>query len=169
MFTTFIKHPTIPSFVVGAALGAVAVFRYNRHMQIFRSNIQELAEIDATIERLDVILERHKVLKNKLREAGNDYWDMKNEYGSFFSVSPNLPEHYKYMWRSELPEVIALQSFMPYAHKELLRLEDGEVFEEAEAQEYLMIIDVVRKTFDKAVSAAKAAVEDEKQQNKVVN
>lgn len=157
MFTTFIKHPTIPSFVAGAALGAVATFRYCRHMEVFRSNAQELAAIDAKIEK-------RKALKDKLLEAGNDYWDMKNEYGNFFSGNPNLPEHYKYMWRSELPEVIALQSFMPYAHKELLRLEDGEVFEESEAQEYLMIIAAVKKTFDQAVRAAQNAFAEEKRQ-----
>lgn len=159
MFTTFIKHPTIPSFVVGAALGAIAVFRYNRHMQIFRSNAQELADIDASIEK-------RKVLKDKLDKAANDYADMEKEYQNFFSGNPHLPEYYKYMWQDELPEVVALHGFISYAHKELKRLETAEIFEEAEAQEYLMIVAAVRKTFDRAVSTAKVAVEDKNGQKK---
>lgn len=159
MLSTFIKHPTVPSFVAGAVLGAVAVFRYNRHMQIFRSNAKEIADIDAAIEK-------RKVLKDKLDKAAKDYAAMEKEYQNFFSGNPYLPEYYKYMWQDELPEVVALHGFISYAHKQLKSLETGEIFEEAEAQEYLMIVAAVRKTFDRAVSTAKAAVEDDKGQKK---
>lgn len=160
MFKTLIKHQTITVSIASAVLGAVAVFQYSRHMELFRSNAQELADLDAKMEKHKALMERRKVLKDKLDQAAQDYWAMKKEYVNFFSGNPYLPEYYKYMWQDILPEAVALHNFMHYAHKELLRLEDGEVFEEAEAQEYLMIVAAVRKTFDRAVSAAKAAVEN---------
>lgn len=157
MFTTFIKHPTIPSFVVGTALGAVAVFRYNRHMQIFRSNAQELADIST-------IIKESEVLRKKINQAEDDYWAMKKEYENFFSGNPNLPEYYKPMWQGLLPEVVALRGFMAYSHKELMRMDNNENFGEAEALKYLMIVDTLRETFDEAVIVAKYAVEAEKKE-----
>lgn len=154
MLKTLLKHPTLPAFLSGGILGAVAGLRYKNRKPKEGSEVVLLSA------------SRLQELGNELKKARNDYHDITEEYFKFFGMNLGRPAYYQYMCESELPEVIALEKLLPYARQELLRLEKSENFGEAEANEYILTIATLRKTFDKAVEAAKKAAE-ENEKNKL--